>query len=88
MWTFIFISFDNFVSDAVHNLIAEVLRENSIRIDDDEGWPNECEYFIMFVTLNEVVKDLGFIEDVHLAHIIVEISIRNHIALIVMYPHR
>lgn len=55
MGCFLFLSSNDFIPDAMHNLITKVLREYSIGIDDDEGGSNECKYLIIFVAFNQII---------------------------------
>ena len=48
-----------------------------VGVDHDEGGSDIGEDIVLAVTFDQVPQDLRFVEDIHLAHIGVELSLRH-----------
>lgn len=65
----------DFISDSDHNIVAEIFMNNSIRINNYQCRANKSENFITLVSLNQVVQNFGLIQDIHITHIIISLSL-------------
>jgi hypothetical protein len=54
--------------------VAEVLRKLAVGVDHHHGGPDESEDYVLAVAGDYIVEDFRFVEDVHVAHIIVELA--------------
>lgn len=66
-----------FIPYSEHSFRTEKFRNNTIRINDNEGWADEGEYFAGLISLYEIVQYFGLVEDIHVAHIIIDLAIRH-----------
>lgn len=69
------------VEDGLPHLVDYLFIEKSlndaIRVDYDQGGSNVCENLIFFVPLDQIVEHFGLVEDIHFAHVRVQLPLRH-----------
>jgi hypothetical protein len=58
-----------------------------VGVDNDESWSDICKDIVTFVPLDQITKNFRLVQDIHLAHVLVEVTLGDFESLFEIGDH-